>query len=363
MMTILGAARSWGPQTRSWILPAACTLLLLAQPVRAAESSSDAISALNVRLDAAETRLRMLDGKAATLEQSTGKLQVADLFGESDEEKAARLQHEQNQDANIATLGQRVGDVEDSLRRLTGQIERLDHRLTEMTERIDHMQKDFDYKLCSLAAQQLGATGDSGDQNGLPCAGSSQGGTQQGSVAAPGPAVANEAPPPAVSGSSSHPGRPPGVLGTLPQNPPAQQAEAAAPPDQAASADAQPQFDAAMSLLAKADYDAARAAFRGFADSYPSDPLAPKAVYWVGAIAYVQKDYANAARAFAEELKKYPDNARAAQSMLKLGQSLIALNQKKEGCIALGQLPKTYPSASQSVASQAVAARKEAGCR
>jgi tol-pal system protein YbgF len=152
-------------------------------------------------------------------------------------------------------------------------------------------------------------------------------------------------------------------LGTLPQNPPAQQAEAAAPPDQAASADAQPQFDAAMSLLAKADYDAARAAFRGFADSYPSDPLAPKAVYWVGAIAYVQKDYANAARAFAEELKKYPDNARAAQSMLKLGQSLIALNQKKEGCIALGQLPKTYPSASQSVASQAVAARKEAGCR
>jgi tol-pal system protein YbgF len=116
-------------------------------------------------------------------------------------------------------------------------------------------------------------------------------------------------------------------------------------------------------MLAKAQYDEARAAFRGFADTYPRDDLAPQAVYWVGDIAYVQKDYAGAARAFAEELKKYPASPRAPESMLKLGQSLIAMNQKREGCTALGALASRYPAASKSVADQAFSARKAAGCR
>jgi tol-pal system protein YbgF len=116
-------------------------------------------------------------------------------------------------------------------------------------------------------------------------------------------------------------------------------------------------------MLAKAQYDEARAAFRGFADAYPSDELAPQAVYWVGDIAFVQKDYPTAARSFAEELKKYPDSPRAADSMLKLGQSLLALNQKKEGCRALATLPNQYPSASKSITDQALAERKTHGCR
>jgi tol-pal system protein YbgF len=118
-----------------------------------------------------------------------------------------------------------------------------------------------------------------------------------------------------------------------------------------------------MNLLAKSQYDEARAAFRNFADSYPQDPLTPQAVYWVGDIAYVQKDYPNAARAFAEGIKKYGSGARAPESMLKLGQSLIAMKQKQEGCTTLGALPAKYPKASPNVLAQAKAARKDAGCR
>ena len=98
------------------------------------------------------------------------------------------------------------------------------------------------------------------------------------------------------------------------------------------------QFDTALDLLAKARYDDARAAFRNFADNNPADELTPQAVYWVGDIAYVQKDYASAARAFAEQIKKYPTSTRAPDSMLKLGQSLIAMGQTKEGCMTLGAL-------------------------
>jgi tol-pal system protein YbgF len=130
-----------------------------------------------------------------------------------------------------------------------------------------------------------------------------------------------------------------------------------------ASLDARPQFEAALNLLAKAQYDEARAAFRGFADTYPNDDLAPQALYWVGDIAYVQRDYLGAAQAFAEELKKYPTSPRAPESRLKLGQSLIAMNEKKEGCRALGTLPNDFPNASKSVIDQALSARKAANCR
>jgi tol-pal system protein YbgF len=118
-----------------------------------------------------------------------------------------------------------------------------------------------------------------------------------------------------------------------------------------------------MKLLARTQYDEARSAFRAFADSYPNDELAPQAVYWVGDIAYVQKDYSAAARAFAEEIKKYPESTRAPDSMLKLGQSLVAMGQKQEGCTALAALPTKYPNASKTVVARAAQEHKAAACR
>jgi tol-pal system protein YbgF len=123
-----------------------------------------------------------------------------------------------------------------------------------------------------------------------------------------------------------------------------------------------------MNLAAKAQYTEARAALQAFADAHPDDAdLTPRALYWVGDIAFsVQKDYAGAARAFLQELKTYPQNEHAPESMLKLGESFIAINQpkeKKEGCRALASLPTQYPNAPKSITDQALAERKANGCR
>ena len=286
-----------------------------------------------------------------------GTIQVAQLFGESDEEKAAREQHEQNQDAAIANLNQQVQDLQNSLRSLTGQVEQLDHRISQQNDRIERMQKDFDYRLCTMAAEQLGASTAPGDANALPC-----------NPAGPGESNAPMTPPQSVApqdaanGPPAHLAPPPSMLGTLPAGTPLPAPSADAAPDMAAQNN-RPEFDGAMKLLAKAQYDQARAAFRSFVDSHLKDDLAPQALYWVGDIDYVQKDYPNAARAFAEGIKKYPASPRAPDSMLKLGQSLIAMDQKKEGCTALAALTSKYPTASKSVAAQAAAARKAALCK
>jgi tol-pal system protein YbgF len=301
----------------------------------------------------------------------SGTYQIAQLFGESDEQKAARLQMEQSQNASINYTRQKVQDLESSVRRLTGALEEQDHRITELNNRIERMQRDFDYRLCTLAQQQLGSAG--GEQQGSFSCGNSAAMMGSGSTVPPPVPEADTAPPPTppsramisptapparAPGQPLHLAPPPGNLGSLPAN-----ASAANLTPYAAPGARRGKFDSAMKLLTKAQYDEARSAFRAFADSYPQDELAPQAVYWIGDIALVQKDYPGAAHAFAEEIKKYPDSARAPDSMLKLGQSLIAMGQKQEGCTALAALPTKYPTASKTVVDRATQERKASTCR
>lgn len=277
---------------------------------------------------------------------SSGYVRVAALFGESDEEKAARLQKEQNQDDAIGALNDKVRDLEDTVRSLRGENESLTHRVQELDDKIDRQRKDFEYRLCALSAQQLGAGTAANDPNAVPCPGGGGGGTS--GFNAP-PAQNGDGPPP----QALAPG--PGVLGTLP-------ADNAPAPLLPSAASSQNEYSAAMNLLAKARYDEARSAFRNFADTHPKDERTPQAVYWIGDIANVQKDYAGATRAFAEVIKNYPTSTRAPDSMLKLGQALIASGQKREGCTALAALKEKYPKAPPAVLAQGSDARK-AACR
>jgi tol-pal system protein YbgF len=282
-----------------------------------------------------------------------GSYQVADIFGESEEEKSARLQqmqHEQAQDSSINYWRQRSQDMENTVRRLTGQIEEQSHRIDELNTRIERMQKDFDYRLCKVAATQLGAS----EEAPMPCMGTGP----QAALTLPSSAPPPSGNPPPGQGAPIQLA-PPGTLGTMPAVNGAPAAAGATPPPSPNRA----RFDAAMKLLGKTQYDEARSAFRSFADAYPNDELAPQAVYWFGDIAYVQKDYPAAARAFAEEIKKYPDSTRAPDSMLKLGQTLLAMGHKQEGCSALAALPTKYPNASKTIVTRATEERKAGHCR
>jgi tol-pal system protein YbgF len=321
----------------------------------------------------------------------------AQLFGESDEEKAARQKHEDGQDAKISQLAervsnleQRVNNLEQSLSRTIGTNEMLQHRLSELNRKLERQKKDFAYRLCTLSAQQLGEDPDSG---GLNCAaaaasgsdstsGSSSFSSSSSSFAAPSDSGSVSSPvteaeqgqnslPPLQNPAQSANGGPrkpapgPGILGTLPAGTPLPRpgpaGSASAPAAPAPAADHQ-QYDAAMNLLARAQYDQAQTAFRAFADGHPDDPLAGQAIYWVGNIDYVRKDYSDAAHTFAEAIKKYPKGARAPDSMLKLGQSLLAMGQKRGGCTALAALKSKYPHAPGATLAAAADAHK-VSCR
>jgi tol-pal system protein YbgF len=304
----------------------------------------------------------------------------AQLFGPSDEQVA----HENAQDAQLRSsaqaieqnrqeavqaqqqlqtqirdLGDRIRNLTDSLARATGANEELGFQIGQLNGKIEQQSRDFSYRLCVISAQQLGA-----DPNGLNCAATGAGGgAPQRSGApmtlAPGsslpPIMPNSALPPPAGGNPNM-GRGPGTLGTLSSPGPAPAMSGGG------GADGR-EFDNAMNLLARAQYNEASAAFRTYADSHADDPdLAPQALYWVGNIAYMQQDYPGAARVFAEQIKKYPKSPRGADSMLKMGQALAAQGQTRNACTAFAAIRKQYPDASPSTVTAVANARRAANC-
>ena len=320
----------------------------------------------------------------------------AKLFGPSDEEKAREAAQDsgikdlqgtaQQQDARIKSLEDKVRGLTDSLSAATGANEELNHQIQLQNEKIDRMQKDFAYRLCTLSAQQLGAA----DSMNCAAAGtpsatvapqsysSMQQGMRPGQTLPPINGGISDgttidatgngglvAPPSTPDGAPAVRGRPPGSLGTLPtgsgpagqfsSGPPAPLNGAPAPGGGSA------QYDQAMNLMSRAQYDEAAAAFRSYADAHPDDTdLAPQAIYWVANISFIRQDYAPAARTFAEVIKKYPKSQRAPDAMLKLAQSFMAMGQKSEGCTTLGLIKSKYPNGSPQTLAQAANLRKTA---
>jgi tol-pal system protein YbgF len=299
----------------------------------------------------------------------------AQIFGPSDEEKAREAAQDQGvkdlqnttqqQDARIRSLEDKVQGLTESLSQVTGTNEELAHQIQVQNDKIDRMQKDFAYRLCQLSAQQLGA-GDAMNCGGGAAAPQSnsqmQGSLTPGQTLPPINATGNgqagfvSVPPPPADNGDIQRGRPPGVLGTLPMGSgPAPSGASAVPPANSG------QYDQAMNLMRRAQYDEAAAAFRGYADANPGDTqLAPQAIYWVANISFIRQDYATAARTFAEVIKKYPKSQPASEAMLKLAQSFMAMGQKSEGCTTLGLIKTKYPDAAPQTLSQAATLRKTA---
>lgn len=290
-------------------------------------------SDMQVRLQRLERDVR--DLQAATFKRPPGP--VADSPASVEPQPAI---------PDINPMMRRLDGLESSVTQLTGRMEELGHQVDLLSQKLDRLQKQADLQANAQAAAGAGLTG------GIASAAAD--------AAAPPPppnALASASPPPDAAVPTLRPYAGSGTLGQLP-------AGTALPTPVNDAAALQTEYDSAQALLNRAQYDGAAKAFRTFADAHPDSELTPHALYRTGDIAYsIQKDYDSAARNFAELLKKYPMSADAPDSMMKLGLSLVALGQMKEGCAALAALPAKYPDASPVIAARARNARRDSKCR
>ena len=128
------------------------------------------------------------------------------------------------------------------------------------------------------------------------------------------------------------------VLGTISQNDLTDVTVPAQPDVRGATE----RYQAAFALLKDGKYPAAQSAFEGFLADHESHSLAGNAQYWLGETHYVRGNYDQASQAFAKGFKEYPKGSKAPDNLLKLGITLVALDQKDDACVALGQVEKEF---------------------
>ncbi len=234
----------------------------------------------------------------------------------------------------------RLSALEGQLRDMTGRLEEAVNSIGLLQQRLEKLVGDVDFRLGAL---------------------------EKGGASAP---AAADAAAPATAPAS--PGQPvvrpgearlqlvPGGPATAPQAA-AGGAPAAAAPVTLPAGPPETQYEFAYGLYQQAvqdrgDFGRAETALRSFVSANGAHRLAGDAQYWLGETFYARRDWNNASAAFAEQFRRFPQNAKAPDSLLRLGQSLGQLNRKADSCGTLGELEKRYPNASQSIK---IAAQRE----
>jgi tol-pal system protein YbgF len=164
--------------------------------------------------------------------------------------------------------------------------------------------------------------------------------TSEAPIGAPGGRGAGE---PLDLANTAGPRDPGGAM--LPRGPGATAALTTLPP----SATPKDEFDLGIGYMQRKDYALAEETMRNFAQKYPADPLLADSQYWLGESFFQRQKYRDAAESFLGVTTKFGTSAKAPDALLRLGQSLAALNEKEAACAALGEVMRKYPRASNGV--------------
>jgi tol-pal system protein YbgF len=252
----------------------------------------------------------------------------------------------------ISRVQVRLAELETEIRNLTGQIEEMGFKIDTAQRRLDKLVEDVDFRLTALEADVARSREMAAVQPGPEAV----------------PALADE-PEAALAGATAEeePGPAAGsnTLGTISAADRAavgQGAAAAEPATLLPQGTPQERYNFAIRLLRQGDWGEAETAFQEFVGAHPDDGLAANAQYWLGETFYVRQDFDNAAAAFLEAYQKYPESAKAPDSLLKLGMSLSGLGLAQEACQTFTAVVEKHADAPASILRLVEKERLRAGC-
>lgn len=244
-----------------------------------------------------------------------------------------------------ANMEVRLNAMEEQMRTLTGRLEETQNRVDQLQKQLERSTSDIEMRL-----QEQG-------QQAAPSVPQPQMQQQQQSGSM-GATFSSDS---AASANPTDPSRSAAAAAVSVTNP-----DAPAPADTAApvkmSVDATTGYENAFSLLKEGNTQRAQVEFKSFLATYPNDPLAPNARYWLAETHYVQNQFEDAARAFADAYKKDPEGPKAADNLLKMGLSLAGLKRNKDACVALKQLDKAFGATKSAIVVRGEQERKKLGC-
>lgn len=251
----------------------------------------------------------------------------------------------------VAKMQVRLDEFEFQMRNFTGKLEELSHNINQLRVRVDKLVADVDFRLNAIEKRQAAGQPPPPGAAGAAVAAATPGGPEGGPESQP-------------------PGAKPGVLGTIPAGSlggrgaaaPSGEAETPPSPPPLPPGSPEEQYNFARLLLVQHDFAGAERALRAFVAAHPDHRLTGNAQYWLGETFYVRKDFTEAAKAFAEGYRRFPESKKGPDNLLKLGLSLASLGRKEDACATFARLEKEFPKAPANVRGRADAEQKRNGC-
>ena len=217
----------------------------------------------------------------------------------------------------LSQLLERVGGLEEEVRRMRGRVDELDNRNRRLAEDVRKLNEDTEFRFQRI----------------------------EGGGAAP----ARPAAPPAANNNTPRPTAP-----AAPTPPAAPAAAGPRPPERAIAE--------GRAALQRREYPVAEAAAREVIASRNAAQQVNAQMLLADALAG-RRDFGNAAIAYNEAFTRARTGPRAPDALIGLANSFSALNNRREACDTLGDLRSNFQNLSQGQQQAAAAARQRAGCR
>ncbi|SHJ52581.1 TolA-binding protein [Roseomonas rosea] len=225
----------------------------------------------------------------------------------------------------VAQLLERVGLLEEEVRRQRGRAEQAEYANRTLQQQVEKLQGDMEYRFNALESRGAAPAGTT------PPTGRPAGGQQQGALTPPG-------------NQPNTPAAPPGQ----PSAPPPRTPEVALREGQAA--------------LGRRDYAAAEAAAREVLAAR-NTPRGQDAGILLGDSLMGKRDFQSAALAYDDAFRKSQGSSRAPEAMIGLANAFNGFNAKREACQTLDDLRAKFPRLAGNLSDRANQARQRAGCR
>ena len=283
--------------------------------------------------------------------------------------------------AQMSDSGVRISQMEDEMRRLTGKVEELSFLVLQLQEQLRKTQEDNEFRFQDLekagksgGASQTTPQRRSEAQPTLPAAGAPAS-EPSSRVASATPSSMNDgasraaapASVPATSGGGDEIGALIGEGGSTEMAKPAAAPASPAPQTNTRTASIKANgpgelYGLGYNHMLSGDYALAEQTFRQYTQTYPNSSDAADAQYWLGESLYAQAKYREAAEVFLNAQKAHPQAPKAPEMMLKLGMSLVHLDNRETACITYAEIGKRYPTMSANVKRKLQAEEKTARC-
>lgn len=121
------------------------------------------------------------------------------------------------------------------------------------------------------------------------------------------------------------------------------------------------QYDEAMAVFRKGEFDKAAAALSAFQRRYPGSGYRESVLFWLGNAQYGKRDYKEAIPTFRALVAAAPDHPRAAEALLSVANCQLELKDPKGARKTLDELMKAYPKSEAAQAGKERLASIKAG--